>query len=663
MSSFFINKIKEINFNYDNILKDFTIVKFWTDKYIQGGALILDEISSNMHVKSVVFEHGKIFYALFKKEKAFTHPDLKELIDKAEEGGRICFEILAQKKVNDLPKYILAQLLLNSISNPDHERLTYNNLTGKLYLFNEKLYKRNKKKDIIKVVGLEIKISKSLNFKLNVKTFSRWDLFPKRNYYDCKYTFVHSKQAMRRVLPSEKLEPSNMYILKQEKGKKSTIDFLNFEDYNKFNISKVGMLAHLLKTVKSELESYLSLNLTEIHFNQTCKYKPSEPIYPDNFKLNLIDGICDEESAQKMKTLESEIEKLEIIEGLKIKVRTYKKEVKNGFNIKLIHNKAYYEKYKKTDPYQSDLSIQHLTLEDFKLNKKSTPSIIEFTIYQLLVKNDIKIGKVSIVDWDKYGFKEAWTFGIKEQEQLHFTKIFPNGKMEFKTSELDLFNHTEFNEIFDENKDVELVIKDHLGNINFIKRTENFTLPLYEEIRQLLEKEGAFIQLSRPDALKYTSELFKNDPKKKKHIFSKIENLKEGDWNKKKLLDCFGGGKKGDTKNFVNLIRKETGEILKTYFREEPTKCKLFGSQLDIHTFTLNDRYCYVVGTKGKNIHPYMTRASIVREIQNTKDSKLIFEDLLPLMNVGFIKNQNLTVLPFPLKYLREWEKSIRKKD
>lgn len=29
-------------------------------------------------------------------------------------------------------------------------------------------------------------------------------------------------------------------------------------------------------------------------------------------------------------------------------------------------------------------------------------------------------------------------------------------------------------------------------------------------------------------------------------------------------------------------------------------------------------------------------------------------------MNVDFVKNRELTVLPFPLKYLREWVKSTQ---
>ena len=52
-----------------------------------------------------------------------------------------------------------------------------------------------------------------------------------------------------------------------------------------------------------------------------------------------------------------------------------------------------------------------------------------------------------------------------------------------------------------------------------------------------------------------------------------------------------------------------------------------------------------------------INRAANIRKIEPFKDSILMFEKLLPLMNVTFVHNGQLTIIPFPFKYLREYVK------
>ncbi len=50
-----------------------------------------------------------------------------------------------------------------------------------------------------------------------------------------------------------------------------------------------------------------------------------------------------------------------------------------------------------------------------------------------------------------------------------------------------------------------------------------------------------------------------------------------------------------------------------------------------------------------------LPRAANIRKIEAYKDGALMFDELLGLMNVTFVHNGQLTVLPFPFKYLREY--------
>ncbi len=47
--------------------------------------------------------------------------------------------------------------------------------------------------------------------------------------------------------------------------------------------------------------------------------------------------------------------------------------------------------------------------------------------------------------------------------------------------------------------------------------------------------------------------------------------------------------------------------------------------------------------------------ATLIRKAEPVSGSAPIFNDLLPLMNVMFVKNGQLTVIPFPFKYIREY--------
>ena len=48
-----------------------------------------------------------------------------------------------------------------------------------------------------------------------------------------------------------------------------------------------------------------------------------------------------------------------------------------------------------------------------------------------------------------------------------------------------------------------------------------------------------------------------------------------------------------------------------------------------------------------------------IRKIDLYSDSQELFSKLLPLMDVGFVHNKQLTVILFPFKYLREYVKKL----
>lgn len=654
-----INKLN-ITINYERIFQDFSIVKFsTTENYIKYGALILDELSSVLKTKSIVFERGKSFYALFDKN-IIDNTDLSKDLEKLEDGETLSFKILNKNEIEGIAEHTISQLLINSISTPSHKKLTFNNLTGKLYLFSPTFFKISKSKDkeqIFKIVALELNISPDLSLQLNVRTFSSVLLskqmdFSKKKFNEYpKYTFVHATGTLKRVLNSENIAGENQYILKQTSrngiSEKNNIPFLSFKDLEEFENCKIGILNSTMLSIEDKLSNYLSINFLEIPVKDTIRYSNSFKISDFKGNIFLIDFIQDEDSEEHLNEVQDEL--INIIPKANIKIA--KKENVNGYNLKLIHNRAYYEKYETKDPYKASSISQHFTLEDFKATSKATLKVL---ITESIIKNDIKNNQISIVDWENYGFNNDWIFGNKIDEQFCFLTIKPNGSLRFENFETNLFNQSEYDmlcEIFNENTNAEFILKDEKGNINLIQRTSNFTIPNYDSIYHTLKNEATKLNLTKTEAIKYVAESFE-ETEKQIRITNKINKLDH--WNKKSLLDCFDN--RNDKKRFSEKVEKESGEILKSYLRDK-TRYEIIDSQLDIHLLKQDDKLFYYAGIKGEGIQQQIARASTIREIEAHKNSEIIFEKLLPLMNVDFVKNGDLTVLPFPIKYLKEWKK------
>ena len=412
------------------------------------------------------------------------------------------------------------------------------------------------------------------------------------------------------------------------------------------------MLKDTLLAIETKLSDYLKISFINNKIENFERFNSKFKIETKKIDLTLIDSSKDEDSEDIIDELKTELKKVSPLSSIKIS----SKENTNGFNIKLVNNKKYYEKYNLKDPYKSSLKIQHITVQDFKLNSNAS---IKAILKELVLKNDILNKKVSIIDWGKLNFNNDWVFGSKEDDSFYFITIKPNGNFLFEEFVPDLFSQNEFNnlcDIFESDINVEFIVKDNRGNVNTIKKTANYTLPEFDTIYDILNQEYEPIKLTKKEADKLIRETTSDDLKLNS-IIARVNSLKE--WNKQSLLSCFSN--RNDKKQFVDVVKSETNEILKSYLRDK-TRYEILDSLLDIHQFKENNKFYYFVGVKGSGIQQQISRASVIREIEIINDSDFLFDKLLPLMNVDFVKNGELTVLPFPLKYLREWIKSNFKK-
>ncbi|GAB4235444.1 MAG: ATPase [Ekhidna sp.] len=669
-------------FDHDRIAKDFRIFRFASsDQYIKYGALILDLIDSSLNANSIVFEGGKTFYGLFGSDENLF--DLRGKMKSISEADNL--EVVDETgNIKNIPNHILLKLLLNSTVNAEHEILKYNNLTGQLYLIASENLQRWSKRDnlIIKVPALKLDVDSQMRLSLSVITFTNLSLknklrFDKKKLHEyARYTFLPGQLSMRRVLPSENLDLDKIYIIKQEEGKKSIIPFFNFESKDKFDKSKLGQLYQFWKKVEASLSDYLQIRFSELkqtrsfefekEINKLKKERIDELL--NTFSINLEDTIQDEESTEFIKDFMVKLKSIK--SDLKVSLNQRLDDI--DVNIRLVHNEEHYSKFNLVDPYQtnSDEKItQHLTLEDFD---ESSEAAIQNILKELAIKSDITKTQVRITDWSKFNYSNDWLFITKEDDQFYFLTITPSGQLNFESHEPDILashHYADLINIYDSESinDIEGLILSPKGDINIIERTKLYTLPDFITVGNELYMTSQPFQLSKREVIDLFKELTNAHRFNAKQLqiiedyLEQINRINDDQLGRSELTELV----KDRTlkKLFTQWMYKKTGHLLYHYFRDQ-RRYDLLDSNLDIkYVIDENSKAgYYFVGEKGKGIQAKFPKASIIRRIRPHEESKIFFEELIPTLNVDFVRNESLTVLPFPFKYLREYiEANINK--
>ena len=213
----------------------------------------------------------------------------------------------------------------------------------------------------------------------------------------------------------------------------------------------------------------------------------------------------------------------------------------------------------------------------------------------MLIKDDLVKQKISMFDWNALGLKEDIDFGIEVTDEQ-------NTKYVFMTIHPD-------------------------GTFNFSKQTLN----LFE-------------------ANKYNQcvEVFENAKINSEKVHGIIRDA-SGNINIIKDTGWF-------TIPEIHSIKAELANG-NTKLRGKEKRDELLSACLDIKMFNDSVSEYYFVGTIGNGMRWLINRAANIRKMEPFEDSILMFEKLLPLMNVTFVHNGQLTVVPFPFKYLKEYLK------
>jgi len=582
--------------NRDIISERYDIFSVSTsEKYIKSGALVLDTPSLNKAVCSVCFESGKMFYVLLPHEDG-NRVKFKELFNGIDGCDNLTCK---QESIQKIASNILLQLLLNSINNYNSPLLKFNNLTGHLYCFHPNWLVHGKKEstDVIwKVPCLEIRVNSNDRMTLAVRTFSSVLLkkkmaFTKKKFEDYPQYVFSAKQTLRRKL---KNDVSEAFILRQTENVKTEIPFMDMQTIERFNCSKMGVLAQIVDIFNKNF-SYVA----KIDFDSITDYIDLD--YSTHAAREDKKSIIALLQKKPIRIVDSigNTDSVEYCKNIQILLKDkYGKEAKiskkvtdDALNIRLIHNEAYYNDER--DPHDKRFTNSAVQHITFEDFSDSSEFAIATIINELLIKQNIIDEKISLFDWERLNFSGDVIFGQK-----------------IKVEDVDRYFFI-------------TVHKDGRFEIN-------------EQMLNLFEMDK----------------------------YSKCVEIFEGDKDNSESI-------KGiiiDDKNNVNIIR-DTGWITipeiasirselmlgNNKLRGELKRQELFSSILDIKMFKVCGILYYFVGVIGAGMRYNVCHAANIRKIEGYGESELFFEKLLPLMSVTFVRNGQLTILPFPFKYLQEY--------
>lgn len=663
------NKI-DVNFDRTAIDRDFDIFIVSKEKGNFFESNVMDIANQEFKALSVVYYFGNQWFVMFRKAEV-NIGKLKEVIAAEDPDA-----IINQINVVDEPSIyanVLAQLLFNMLAGPRNKRLAYNNVSGRLYYIRPKFLKHFPRTFYV----LYMRLTKDFYMSMEVTTFSRVaDVYGK--IPDKKFIFDEKTNYFRKKLKGDIVPDTNCYVEKTlTTKKKNKLDFLNFHSYEEFCDSKVGIYNEFVNDVKTELADYIKIKNTGYESYENYNFieegfeNKEYGLILSKRKFYVVDEIQNAESEDKVNRI-----LFELSNYYNIHASTEKYQV-NSYVIRLIHNEEYYEKnglqeqdlHQHVDP---SIIVQHITFEDFELeNEKASPALKK-VLQELIIKGDICDHKFSIVNWEKdlkWNFVKAdknWDKDSKKYYWIYYRMtILPDGS--FTISEYDNREFTEddeWNEVDDAQKkynkwpaELEGMVYSDYRNLNVILKTEQTTMPNFEKLAtalQMTNKENIVnIEILCTALDEYMSQ--SDNSKYVSAAEDMLEGIKSLGVREAKIGEVLPhlGIRSGFGKDFNRYLYHTTGILLHPTPKDEMVRKEYFDAVLNIKYFEKDDKYYYFVGTADKMLQWSLHNACLLREVINLGD-KLDMQEFLKLMAVGFVRNGQYTILPFPFKYLNE---------
>lgn len=445
-----------------------------------------------------------------------------------------------------------------------------------------------------KVITLKFSVDKNSLLSLNVSTFTKMKCTKSNSN---KYIFycIEGNRLIRVINP---LDTNSDLFIQKNSYKKSSINFINYED--DFLNSKVGYLGLFLQGINNRLSKYLTFELKEETFiqyetylNKEKRVKELTKVIKEAFSKNKYIQLVDYENKLSNEYKVELISKIENFFDKKIQATFVDKINHHIPTYIFLNEKSEYEN--NTDPYLN-----------LKRKYKLTQVISYKNCKTILNENNILF--------------EAILKELLIKNEICKSSFYLSSKWKsFKDYEIFIKINCK-NE--PEDSCWEKIIIDNSINLVNIDLFDRFKLNrIIQELKDNFENVE-FIAFKNDDyfAITRTNEFI-------------LPNVKES------------------LKIYNKFIENKDRPRLR---RNEYKKFTTAGSGINYHVD--NNCLTYFSSTSIDNLKRSTTKANIVRKVYFS-DKNFDFIAYLDSLDEYFVRNKELTVLPFILKYLREFLK------
>lgn len=553
-----------------------------------------DKLTETGGVASVRFQRfgdDQRVYVMLEKEENDCGT-IRPILDDI--GDSFRFETITGEELWRREPCILVQLLLNSLSKETLFGSEFNNLSGRcLYIRNDWIKKSGFK-------ALEFSIDpfladkKKMLLSMSVTTFTKASVFENDNRLKGK-----ARYRLNGFVPIRtSMDDKNGFINKAHGDKRNSVDYLVL-DSEKYNGCKIGIFNGLVNLYNSVHEGMSHMRLVQFEERERID-TPTILRFQTPFENRLKDVASSTEIC--IVDLEKDEKSGECLKSLALFIKNRlgknavisESPIDGAFNLCIIHDKRFYEGKDGTDPHRmhADKGVQHITIEELGSGDISD-AVMNVIVKELMIKDDLRRGSISLYDWKALGLEGDVSFS-----SCH---IVTEGRMSFPDSYYTLTVHPD-------------------GSFNYSSTS-------------LMDSGCEDTFLWETDCRAMDPEYIVTDWRGNRCIVRRTNLTPIPD--DEGMRSCFRGYRKNGPRGCVN-------------------KDNYINCILDLSISEMDGRTYFISGYNRNNLDSVLKKSPNIRWIESTPGSEKLKSLMLELMKVPFVRYNQLTVAPFPIKYLNE---------
>lgn len=481
-------------------------------------------------------------------------------------------------------------------------------------------------------------------------------------------------------------------------GKKNVIDFFSLETQSHFKWTRLGILRGLLADLQREKMCFRQQ--PQLHVSEVTGYLPKH-------KVTALEQVLKQLTSQTIylvvKNQQPHLQALAqyLMQRMKEStlltqagvVVTMSEKVMSGLNLQLVLDRQ-------DSSYQvsrGNQVIQHLTFEnfgEFDIDTKqyqwqlADGDIMHdrrflMTLSQLLTKQDIIQGRLQLSSAELSAVAMGFSYYLfekrskrSEPNRVHVTKltITSTGQLTFKEADFgDKIAPNEVNTLLrvayqvwnaaNENNNSLLGAIQKDQDIFAIYQSNLFTIPDLKEIAKNLERSNPSQIVYQQDLINIAQKLKYQKPEyiqQREKLLTGLKSLSGTEVAISQIVRNLGlSWRNRVMQDFNNRFYEEHESWLNSPLRQQAYD-RYWGGTYGMGLVEFLGEFYYFVG-HSTLIQKHQKRAVSLKKIvaigseQPRADVVKIFEDLEALMQVGFVRLNQYTVLPFPFKYVHEY--------